>query len=224
MPNGILGFMAGQGGANAALASGAATAGTGLATGGMSFLLPLLMSLAGGGLSSLFTGDSPQEKALMGVGKDIDANMGWLKSTPYSKGEINTISTQMGQQLTGAADVAAGRLGSAIGEADIPGGQPYGEYYMQALAPTIASGQAGAVDIKKQMMQFFAGMDEETKKNFLSAMGIKAGVGTNLPGTTNVQEGYLSSIGGTDMFAKIFGSLAKAYRDFNYQPIGQGGT
>lgn len=204
------------------LASAAALGLSG-ATGGMSLPLMALLSLGGSGLMSLFSGESPRDKGFEEMLKMVKENMAVLKSTPYTKAELEGIVEGMKTKLTGAASVGAGAAGNKIAEslgaAGTPQGQPSGSMYVSEVAPTIAQGQFLSTEADKFGVEAFSKMDANSKQMLLQALGLMGGGAQGLPDMTSGEKSMATLLQSFDLFTKGFGNLMKGVKDYNYQPV-----
>ena len=174
------------------------------------FLIPLITGI-GSGLAGL--GDSDKEEALKASLEKLYANEDYIKSAPFSKDEMfNTIFPMIKQLNMGASDVAAGRLGSAVGEggANMGGGQNFVDYYVQALAPTIAQGQFASAEALQNLVQMYGQMDNQAKTRLLQLLGYEMQGAAQLPSMTDLQAFMTNFIQGGEMTSKIQGNLAMA--------------
>jgi len=207
------------------MSNGLASGATATATGGASIPIELLMSLLGfGGLGSIFGGqDSPRDEAIRYALEQLKKQMPNLQTMPYSKGEVEGRVGGMQQTLRGAANVAAGQIGSSLAEslpaAGVPKGQPSGSIYTSELAPVIAEGERGAVGAEQWGMDFFAKMDADTKNRIINSLGVLTGAAGQQPEMTGGQKGFASFLQAMNLFASAFGNLGKGWKDYNYQPI-----
>lgn len=169
------------------------------------------ITLGSGLLSGIFGGGkSPQEEAVKKILDELDANGGYFKDTPFSKDELfNTIMPAIQKTQRGAADVAAGRLGSAVGEADVAGGAAQFDYYLQSLAPVIAQGESEAANTYKQFTQLWAGMDAQAKNRFLQSMQLKLGAAGGLSDMTEGQKFLSNFMSGANIGASAYGNVSQ---------------
>jgi hypothetical protein len=178
------------------------------------------ISLGGGALvGALSAQESPQQKAYQSILDYLQKNRDFFAETPYSKDEIAGVTQRLQQMAGGAADVAAGKIGAAIGEADIAGGQPFGEYYTQALAPVIAEGEQNKIGIEQSMMNFLASLDANAKQRLLQSLGLEAQVASGLDEMSSGQKFTAGLLQGTNLFATGFGNIADAYAKTQTKPI-----
>jgi len=183
------------------------------------FLLSLIPGI-GGLLSGAFaSADSPRDKAMEEMLKRIQGYIPYLRTSALSKSEIQSQTTRQARSLRGGADAAAGRLGSAIGEADIAGGQGFAEYYMQALAPVLQQGLAQSVQAEQVGNDLIMKSDQSAKNNLLQALSLMSGVSGAQPDMTSGQRGFSGFLQGANMFSSGIGSLAEAYKNFNYKGV-----
>lgn len=173
---------------------------------------PLTMgaiTIGSGLLSGLFGGgESPQEKAIKGILDKLDKNEDYFKETPFSKDELfNVIMPAIQKTQRGAADVAAGRLGAAVGETDTAGGAASFDYYLQALAPVIAKGETEAANTYKQFTQLWAGMDAQAKNRFLQSMQLQTQGAGGLSDMSAGQEFISNFLSGANIGATGYGNV-----------------
>lgn len=173
-----------------------------------------LVSLGSALLSGLAgLGGNPSQEALQKILDDIFANQDWVKELPFSKEELfNELLPVVQKFYTGAADIAAGRIGSAVGEggSEMGGGQAFGEYYTQALAPVIAEGQNKAGDAMQNFINMFGQMDNAAKSRYLQSIGLSANMATNLKQTSGWQDFFINFLKGGDIGSQIYGNLSFA--------------
>lgn len=187
---------------------------------------PLTMgaiSLGSGLLTGLFgSGESDKEKAINDWMKKMQADKATISSTAYSKDEImNNIIPMLQQMLKGSANVAAGQIGASIGESGsgMGGGQNFGEYYTQALAPVIAQGQQSAANATQNMMDMFAKMDDASKNRLLQYYQLQLQGASQKADTNATQRFFTNTIQGMNLGANIMGSLAQANYMFNKDKV-----
>lgn len=182
-------------------------AATGASTGAM--LGPwgaLVGGIFGAGASML--GTSPQESAMEDVIKSIKDAEEYLKSTPFTKDEVmNQLLPQAQKIYRGAADVMAGKAGAAVGEAGVPKGQAFAEYYTQALAPIVASGEQQAGDAISRFGKWFSDMDAQGKGRFIESMKLLMTGTQGLSGMTPLQKGVTGGMEGARIGAGVAGDF-----------------
>ena len=161
--------------------------------------------------------ESPRDKQMAELMEVFKQNQDWFKSMPYSKSEVEGISNKMQDQVGASADVAAGRLGSAIGEAGVAGGGDYANFFLQNLAPIIAGAEKDKVSIEKSMMDFYSNLDQNAKTNFLNAMSGMTSTAGQMQDMTPGQQHFAGGAQGMNLMATGFGNLAEAYKDYNYE-------
>lgn len=179
---------------------------------------PLLLSgiiSAGGGILSGLAGlgESEKEAGIKDMLEKLYANEDYVKSLPFSKDELfNTIFPMIKQLNTGAADVVAGRLGSAIGEsgANMGGGQNFAETYIQALAPTLGQGQFASAQALQGLVEMYGQMDNQAKTRMLQLLGMEIGANAQLPTMTDLQSFLTNFLQGADLTSGIYGNLTMA--------------
>jgi hypothetical protein len=170
-----------------------------------------LVTLGSGLLSGwLGSGESDQEKAIRGILDKLESNEDFFKSTPFTKDELfNTIMPAIQQTQRGAADVAAGRLGAAVGETgNIAGGQGTMDYYLQSLAPIIAQGEQNAANTYQNFIQMWSTMDAQAKERFMQTLNMQTGVAQGLPDMTKGQEFITNFLSGAQIGATGYGNVA----------------
>lgn len=170
------------------------------------------LAIAGGLISGLAAlGDSPKEKAMKESLGKLESNFDWLKEVPFSKEEIMGELLPMVQQLyKGSADIAAGRIGSAIGESGVAGGQGMADYYMQNLAPVIARGQEQAAGAVGQFGQWYSTLDENSKSRFLQAIQLEMTGNQGLSDMTGFQKFIAGGLKGASIGAGMGADIAQA--------------
>lgn len=181
---------------------------------------PVSMIAAGSGLISalgglLSSGDSPQEEAYAKVFEMLKQYMPELKQEAYSKDEINTIVESLKQMYRGASDVAAGKIGSAIGESGVAKGGGFADYYTQALAPTIAQGEQGAANATEWGVNTYSDINNQTKNRVLQALNSMTGTAAGLPSMTGTQKGISGFLQSLNLFSSGAGNFANLYKSLN---------
>jgi hypothetical protein len=177
----------------------------------MSVLLTAgLISLGSGLLSGIFgSGESEQEKAVKDILDKLEANEDFFKQTPFTKDELfQTIMPAIQQSQKGAADVAAGRLGAAVGETgNVAGGQGAFDYYLQSLAPVIAQGEQNAAGTYQNFVQMWSQMDAQAKQRFMQSLNMQSGLTSGLPNMTKGQEFITNFLSGAQIGATGTGNV-----------------
>ena len=210
--------------------SGTSVGGNGGSGGGFDWLSTLgqVAGPAGGIIASILSGflgagDSPHDAAVQELLAKLDREMSYLKSTPYSKGEVEGKVSGVQDTLRGAANVAATQTGTAVSESlaagGTPQGQPRGDIYTAALAPVIAEGEKGAAAAEQWGMQFWASLDDAAKNRLLAGLGLESNTINQLPNMTGTQKGMSSFLQTVNLLTTGFGNLAQGYKDFNYETI-----
>jgi len=197
----------------------------GIGDGGGFDIMSILSSIGGfmsggggslvGGLLSAFTGlgESSKETELNAILDKMYANEDFIKSTPFTKDELfNSIYPKIKQLNTGAADVAAGRLGSALGEsgANMGGGQNFVDNYLQQLAPVIAQGQFASAEALQGLVAMYGQMDSDAKQRLLQMFGLEVQTANQLPTMTDFSAFITNFIQGGNLGATLQGNLATA--------------
>ena len=195
----------------------------------MNFLssIPGIGGIAGLGtsiLSGIFGAkDSPHDVAVQEILQRLEREMGYLKSTPYSKGEVEGKVGDIQQTLRGAADIAATKTGTALSEslsaAGVPSGQPKGSIYTAELAPVVAEGEKGAAAAEQWGMQFWASLDDAAKTRLLTALGMEGNIANMQPSMTGGQKGIATFLQTLNLLASGFGNVAQGYKDLTYKPL-----
>jgi len=182
------------------------------AVSGTSFLLSQLLSLGSGILSGILgLGESPSEEAFGKLFDELYDSMDWLKETPFSKEELfQSILPAVQQTFRGGASVAAGAIGSTIPESagGTPQGQAFMDYYVQALAPTIAKGEELAGQAHIGFVDLWAKMDTGAKQRFLQAIQVGGNLAGGLSGMTEGQQFFTNFLQGADIASTVQGNLA----------------
>ncbi len=156
-------------------------------------------------------GKGEKAEALDKILADLQSNKDYLTSTPFSKDEIMSQLLPMVQKtFRGAADVAAGRIGSSIGEAGSAGGQAFGEFFTQSLAPIIAQGENLAAGATSDFAKFFAQLDSDAKNRLLQSIGLEINATQGLPNTSEFERVISGALGGLDLGANALGSFKTA--------------
>lgn len=182
---------------------------------------PLGLALGvGGGLVSLLgglfaSGDSPQEEAYTEIFNMLKEYMPELKKEAYSKSEIKSIVNSMQQMYRGAADVAAGKIGSAIGESGVAKGQGFADYYTQSLAPVIAQGEYGAAGAEQFGVEAYSNINNQTKNRVLQALGLMTSGAAGLSSMTDAQKGISGFLQTGNLLATAGGNIADMYKNLN---------
>jgi len=191
------------------VASAASAAGTGLAIGGLpGGLVGLGVGLLTGVLG---LGESPSEEAFRKMFDELYANMDWLKETAFTKDELfNTILPVVQNTFRRGADIAAAKIGATIPESisGTPQGQGFMDYFVTALAPTIAEGEQLAGQATMSFTDLWAKMDTNAKNRFLSAVQLGGNLAAGLPTTTPAQGFMTNVLQGADIGTTIEGNIA----------------
>lgn len=175
-------------------------------------------------LSGIFGAqDSPHDAAVQELLAKLDREMGYLKSTPYSQGEVEGKVEGMQETVRGASNIAATQTGTALAESlgagGTPGGQPKGEIYTAALAPVIAQGERDAASIEQWGMQFWKSLDEGAKERLLAGLGLESNAINGLPNMTKDQKGISTFLQSLNLFTTGMGNFAEGWKDYNYEPL-----
>lgn len=168
------------------------------------------VTVGSGLLSGLFGSDeSDQEKAIKSILDKLDANENFFKSTPFSKEELfQTIMPAIQKTQIGAADVAAGRLGAAVGEtANVASGQGKMDYYLQTLAPIIAQGQQNAASTYQNFMQLWNQMDAQAKNRFMESLNMQLGASNGLNNMSNTEQFFTNFLSGAQLGMTGYGNI-----------------
>lgn len=153
-----------------------------------------------GGAGAL--GTSPAEKATQEALNKLESGQSWLKSTPFSKEEImGTLLPLVQKMYRGAADVVAGRAGSAMSESGVAKGQDFVQMYMQSLAPVIAGGENAAAQSVSEFGKWFSALDSESKNRFLQSIQLELQGAGNLPDMNTFQRLVTGALSGLNLGA-----------------------
>lgn len=171
-----------------------------------------LISLASGLLSGIFgSGTSDKEAATKEFVDNIGKYTEFFKKAPFTKDELfNTILPQIQGTFRGGADVAAGRLGSLLGEQGLAQGGGYKDSYLNALAPVIAQGENNAAGAQMDLTRLFANMDLGTKQQLLQLLSLQGGAIKGLPDTTKEQDFFTNFLQGGQIGATVGGNIMSA--------------
>lgn len=196
-------------------------AGTGFALGG-----PIGAGI--GGILSVLSGifgskDSPHDAATAAILQRLEREMANLATPSYSQGQVEGKVGEMQQTVRGAANVAATQTGTALAESlsagGTPSGQPKGEIYTAALAPTIAQGERDAASVEQWGMQFWASLDDAAKQRLLAGLGLEANVAGMQPSMTKDQKGIATFLQTLNLLTTGFGNVAQGYTDITHKNI-----
>ena len=192
----------------------------GMGTGSMIPGIGGIVSILGG----LFgAGDSPQDEATKMAMEKITAALPWLQSTPYSKGEVSNLVSDYKGNIDTATNIAEGSIGATLAEgmgaAGVPKGQPQGSMYVSEIAPLEAGAVREKAGMDKWGAEFFAGMDAQTKQNYINSLNVLMGGATSQPAMTSTQKGIATGLNIFDIFGKGAGNLANMYAAINKQYI-----
>ena len=202
-----------------------ASAATAAATGGTSVPWQLIAALAGSGALGGFLsmGDSPQDEATKQALANLKKYMDTLQTPAYSKGEIESQGQQMQDRAGGAANIAAGAIGSSLSEGlaagGVPQGQPSASIYTSELAPVIAQGERDKNNIQQQTMELWANLDNTAKARLLSALGLEGQLAGQLPDMNDPQKFLSGFLNTSNIAATGYGNIAQLLKNLNYQPV-----
>ena len=199
----------------------AAQGALGLATGGTSMLIPIATTLLSGLASGIFgSGQSEQEKAMAEAFEMIKGQLPNAGKMAFTKEEINAFVKTMQGIYRGGANVAAGQIGSAIGESGVAKGGGFADYYTQSLAPVIAEGENKAAGAIGWGEQAYSNNYNQAQSRVTQLLGMLTQAASGQASMTGAQKGIASGLQGANLFATGYGNLAKTYKDLNYIPIG----
>lgn len=174
--------------------------------------LPLAAAAVAGGLNAMIpNSESARDKKI----KELLGQVGSMdvSGTSFSKNEVMNQMLPMVQGMyRNASNVAAGGIGSAIGEVGMNKGQDFASYYTQSLAPTIAEGENKAAGAQAQFMQMWASMDEASKQRMLQKAGIMGNLASSL--SNDKQQGTLEkfltgAISGAGLGSNAMGAIGQ---------------
>jgi len=192
-----------------------------------------LITLASSLLGGIFgTGTSDREAATKSFVDNISKYTDFFKNAPFTKDELfNTILPQVQGTFRGGADVAAGRVGSLLGEQGLAQGGGFKSSFLNALAPVIAGGENAAANAQIDFTKLFANMDLGSKQQLLQLLGLQGNAIQGLSDTTKGQDFFTnflqtgqiaSTAGGNIMSAgslnKIGDFLSKLTGQLNISP------
>ena len=204
--------MIGFGNLAASMASGAAA---GSAFPGIGTGIGALASLLGGLIAS---GDSPNEEAMKEVMDMIKQQLPNASKLAFTKDEINSLVKTMQSIYRGGANVAAGQIGSAIGESGMTPGQGFAEYYTQSLAPVIAEGENKAAGAVGWGEQAYSDNYNAAQDRISRLLGLLTQAASGQGSMTGWQKGISGFLQTGNLLATGYGNLAKGWRDWNYKP------
>jgi hypothetical protein len=171
---------------------------------------------AGALIGALFSmGDSPSEEAYQQIFDMLKDYMPELKREAYTKNEIQTIVNSMKQMYRNAADVAAGKIGAAIGESGAAKGGGFADYYAQALAPVIAQGEAGAASAEQFGVEAYSTIKSQTNQNVIGGMNAMTNAAAGLPSMTSGQKGTAGFLQTLNLLSTAGGNYAQMYKNLN---------
>ena len=116
-----------------------------------------------GGILSVLSGifgaqASPHDTGTQELLAKLEREMQGLKAPSFTQGQVEGKVGEMKQTVRGAANVAATATGTALSESlgasGTPQGQPKGDIYTAALAPTIAQGERDAASVNSGVCNF----------------------------------------------------------------------
>lgn len=171
-----------------------------------------VISLLGGLFSS---SKSPQEQAYENVLSMI--KQGKLGQEAYTKGEIESIVNDLQTMYRGAASLSAARVGQAIGESDVAGGQGYADYYLSNIAPILAQGEAGAAEAEKFGVQAYSSIHGQAQNEIASALGLATQASAGLSNMTGTQKGIAGFLQTLNLLSQAGGNIANLYTGLNKQ-------
>ena len=191
---------------------------------------PLTMALIMGGTGLLGALGGSQKGTQAQMSEDyinkIYGLIPQIKNAGYSMTQLQSMIPQIQKYFTGASDVAAGKIGAAIGESGTPQGQPFAEYYTQSLAPVIAQGQEMAGQTQEDMTKFIQSNEMSKISAMLQAYNMAGGALGGLSKTNPTQGGLLGFLQGTNIGASAIGNITQLLTALNkkYPDLGGGGN
>lgn len=171
-----------------------------------------LISLLGGIFASSST---PQEEAYKQAMDAIKQYMPELKQEAFTKDEISKLVQDLRLMFTGASDVAAGKIGSAIGESGVAKGGGFADYYTQALAPVIAQGQQMAGQATEWGVNTYSDINNATKQRVLQGLQLMTGAAAGQPSMTPGQKGVSGFLQSLNLLSTGAGNFANLYKTLN---------
>jgi hypothetical protein len=189
---------------------------------------PITGSLISAGASALLNaivsgGKSDQQKEMEKFLRLLEQDKDKIDGMSFSKADIETLTQDIQNLYRGGADVAAGRLGSAIGESGSAGGQAFADLFVQSLAPVIAEGEFKSADAEKWGAQFFANLDQQRKSNLMNFYQLAFGGASALPGTNSGQRTVLGGLQGLKFGGDAYASFMMSdYLGNKDKPKGDG--
>jgi len=197
-------------------------------------VIPGIGTIAGagiGGLISLIGGlfsasDTPQEQAMAQAMDILKDYMPELKKEAYSKDEIAKIVNELKMMYRSSADVAAGKIGSAIGESGAARGGGWADYYTQSLAPVIAQGEQGAASAEQFGVETYSNINNATKQRVLQGLQLMTQNAMGQPSMTSGQKGVAGFLQSLNLLSTAGGNIAGMYKNLKtqYPTIGQNGA
>lgn len=182
----------------------------------------LLVSGATGLVNAILSGGKgDQQQAIEKYLNMLENEKDNLGGLAMSRGEVMNLVSDIQELYRGGADVAAGRVGSAIGESGVAGGQGFADLHLQSTAPIIAEGEFKSADAEKWGAQFFAQLDESRKRNLTNFYSLLLNGSSQLPGTNTAQRTALGFLQGAKFGGDAFESFYTAdYLANKDKPIG----
>jgi hypothetical protein len=160
-----------------------------------------------GALTSLVGGESDQEKKLKEIMGKLEAFEGEAGETPFSKEEMDVLMKEAQQMFMSSADIASSKVGQAVGESGVAGGQATGEYFTGALSPIVAEGTKLAGQATGQYTQMFANMSDRAKSRMIEILKAEVGANAGMPSMTEFEQVIGSSLGMAGAVSNIGGGL-----------------
>lgn len=160
-----------------------------------------------GAITSLLGGESDQEKKMKEIMGKLEAFEGAAGETPFSKEEMNILMQEAQKMYMSSADIASSKVGQAVGESGVAGGQATGEYFTGALSPIVAEGTKMAAGAQTQYTQMFANMSDNAKSRMIEILKTEMGVTAGMPSMTEFEQVVGSSLGMAGVVSNIGGGL-----------------
>ncbi len=171
-----------------------------------------LISTLGGIFAS---GDSLQEESYQKIFKMIQDYLPELKKQSYSKAEIETIVKSMQTMYRGAGNLAATKVGQAIGESGVTPGQGFAEYYTSSVAPIMAEGQQQAAGAEQWGVGAYNDIYNSAKDRTLQGLNLMTGAAAGMPNMSSGQKGIAGFLQTLNLLATGGGNFANMYKNFN---------
>lgn len=175
---------------------------------------PITLLLGGsllGGLGALGSG-SKQKAIQQNIGL-IDSMITGLDKPNFTQEDADIMIKKIRENFRAAADVAAGRIGSTTGEslaaAGVPQGQAASDYYIQALAPTLAAGETEANKASLALLEQV--LNDKARRDQLKAelMRLRTGSTEGMEDMSGFQKFLTGALAGGNLGATALGNLSQ---------------